>query len=202
MTGSGIPRRCYVQHNRERNCSEMLRQHDRERNSPVFRQTSSNTPCTNFVSLRMYAENGGGMLGLLHYRHALRYFAILILVSMVVALLAWPFRSEMSAQSANASQSLKTVGIWSQHNFDLIYTMAFSSAQQPDGPLIAYRASSADLRSAVAVAAVARSGLPQTPVFFPSPDGRYLALLNPQRMGYASNVNGAALSILPTDGSN
>jgi hypothetical protein len=120
---------------------------------------------------------------------------------MLLALLLWPFRSGIQARSANASPKLTTIGDWSQHNFDLIYTMAFSSAQQQDGPLVAYRASGTDLRSAVAVAAVARSGLPQTPVFFPSPDGRYLALLNPLHMGYGSDVNGASLSILPTDGS-
>jgi len=69
-------------------------------------------------------------------------------------------------------QALSTAGTWNTHNYDLIYTMAFSSAQQPDGPLVVYRASGSDLRTSEAVIAVARPSQGGTPLFFPSPNGQ------------------------------
>ncbi len=98
-------------------------------------------------------------------------------------------------------QALSTAGTWNTHNYDLIYTMAFSSAQQPDGPLVVYRASGSDLRTSEAVIAVARPSQGGTPLFFPSPNGQYLALLTPLRSGYGTDLNGAALRLLSTDGS-
>lgn len=97
-------------------------------------------------------------------------------------------------------RALSIAGTWNTHNYDLIYTMAFSSAQQPDGPLVVYRASGSDLRTSEAVIAVARSSENATPLFFPSPNGQYLALLTPLRSGYGTDLNGASLRLLSTDG--
>src|SRR2546425_11169482 len=98
-------------------------------------------------------------------------------------------------------QALSGAGTWNAHNYDLIYTMAFSGVQQPDGPLVVYRASGSDLRTSAAVIAVARHSEAATPIFFPSPNGQYLALLTPLRSGYGTDLNGAALRLLSTDGS-
>src|SRR5581483_453302 len=72
--------------------------------------------------------------------------------------------------------------------------------EQPDGPLVVYRAVGGDLRHVVPVVTVPRGPVVQTPVLFPSLDVRYVALLNPLMMRYASNLNGATLSVLSTDG--
>src|ERR1700694_3031778 len=124
-------------------------------------------------------------------------FSIIIL--MVLALINWPMREASYAQAG----SLFTTGAWNAGNADgsdLVYTVAFSRAEQPGGPLVVYRVPGADLQSVTPVFAMQRSPLLQTPVFFPSPDGRYLALLNPVQTGYATNLDGAALSIVSTDG--
>ena len=122
-----------------------------------------------------------------------------IIILMALALINWPVREATYAQAG----LLFTLGAWNAENADgsdLVYTVAFSRAEQPDGPLMVYRASGAALQSVTPVFAMQRSPLLQTPVFFPSPDGRYLALLNPVQTGYATNLNGAALSIVSTDG--
>jgi len=118
---------------------------------------------------------------------------------MALALINWPVREATYAQAG----LLFTLGAWNAENADgsdLVYTVAFSRAEQPDGPLMVYRASGAALQSVTPVFAMQRSPLLQTPVFFPSPDGRYLALLNPVQTGYATNLNGATLSIVSTNG--
>ena len=97
-------------------------------------------------------------------------------------------------------QPLKITGTWNTHPYDLLYTVAFSSEQQPNGPLVVYRATGTDVRSAVPVIALARGPQPATPVFFPSPDGRYLALLAPTRGDYGTNLNGASIELFSSDG--
>ena len=78
------------------------------------------------------------------------------LILVLLAGLAWPVYQALSAQQ-RASGDLLTTGRWEKHAYDLVYELAFSSAQQPDGPLVVYRASSADLRAAVPVLAVQRN---------------------------------------------
>src|SRR6266566_4609055 len=124
-------------------------------------------------------------------------FSIIILIAL--SLISWLVREAVYVQAG----SLFTTGAWNAENADgsdLVYTVAFSRAEQPNGPLVVYRVSGADLKSVTPVFAMQRSSLMQTPVFFPSPDGRYLALLNPIQVGYATNLDGAALaSYLPMD---
>ena len=94
-----------------------------------------------------------------------------------------------------SEQPLVVKGNWQDHTYDLVYTVAFSSQQQPNGPLIIYRASGANQSATVAVAAIARTSSPVTPMLFPSADGRYVALLKPLR----NTFNGAALSAISTE---
>jgi hypothetical protein len=127
---------------------------------------------------------------------------VLILVVLLSAPAAWllhiPFFGEQPG--APYTQALAVSGDWSAHNYDLVYTVAFSSAVQPNGPLVAYRASGANLRDVVPVAAIARGPQVATPLFFPSPDGRYLALLTSLGESYNDNLNGDSLRLLATNG--
>jgi len=85
----------------------------------------------------------------------------------------------------------------------MLYIVSFSSVQQPYGPLVVYRAFGSDLRTARPVVAMPRgstAALNLTPLLFPSPNGRALALLNPLSIGYDSNLNGSSLSVIPGDG--
>lgn len=132
---------------------------------------------------------------------------MLILMSLVTV--SWPIQHAIYARqvSSPAAQMLLTTGNWQTHNFDLVYTVAFSTEQHPNGPLLVYRVSGTDLHANVPVVAVQRDGDQNgpvspvgTPLFFPSPDGRYLALLSPLDAGYATNLDGASLSIISTAG--
>jgi len=127
---------------------------------------------------------------------------LLILILMLVALVIWPIRLSIFAQHSvePSLQPLVTSGSWNAHNYDLVYTIAYSSKVQPNGPLVVYRASATNLYSSVPVIAIQRTDLPPTPLFFPSPDGRYLALLAPSHSNSGTNLSGAALSVLSTDG--
>ncbi|MGB8344599.1 MAG: hypothetical protein WCD86_06925 [Ktedonobacteraceae bacterium] len=129
-------------------------------------------------------------------------FLVLALLVLLSAPAAWflhiPFFGEQ--HSAPYTRALAVSGAWSAHNYDLVYTVAFSSAAQPNGPLVAYRASGTNLQDVVPVAAVARGPQVATPLFFPSPNGRYLALLTPQGDSYNNNLNGAALQLFATNG--
>lgn len=126
-----------------------------------------------------------------------------VLILMFLASSAWPVYQALSAWQ-KAGSDLLTSGTWENHAYDLLYELAFSTARQPDGPLVVYRASAADLRAAVPVLAVQRdaggSVATNTPLLFPSPDGRYLALQAPLSAGYATNLQGAELGVLSTDG--
>ncbi len=126
---------------------------------------------------------------------------ILILASLIPVGYLVHVATYAQQNTPSTFQALSIAGTWNAHNYDLIYTMAFSSAQQPDGPLVVYRASGSDLRTSAAVIAVARHSEGATPIFFPSPNGQYLALLTPLRSGYGTDLNGAALRLLSTDGS-
>ncbi len=125
------------------------------------------------------------------------------LILVLLASSTWPVYQALSAHQ-RGSTDLVTKGTWANHAYDLLYELAFSSARQPDGPLVVYRASSADLHAPVAVFAVQRdaggSVSTNTPLLFPSPDGRYLALQTPLSAGYATNLQGAELGVLSTDG--
>jgi len=110
---------------------------------------------------------------------------LLLIILLILALpISWAIHLSSYAQQSNSKyiQSPAITGVWHIHPYDLVYTVAFSSEQQPNGPLVVYRATGADLRSAVPVIALARGPQPATLVFFPSPDGRYLALLTPATM--------------------
>lgn len=131
-------------------------------------------------------------------------FFWLVVTSVVLALFLQPAQNALNARPVSTlptqNGALTTLGSWQARNVDLVYSVAFSSAAQPNGPLVVYRAPGADLRALVPVAAVQRGPGVQTPLLFPSPDGRYLALLSPVKNGYAANLNGATLSIVATDG--
>ncbi len=123
-------------------------------------------------------------------KKTLLLFVILgLLLSVIVSVRVVSF-----AHQQLATQPLVTSGNWQDSNYDLLYTVAFSSEQQPNGPLVVYRASSTDLRSSVPVIAFARSSQPMTPLFFPSPDGRYLALSTP------ITTHQASLNVLSSEG--
>lgn len=124
----------------------------------------------------------------------------------------WTIRLPMfAAQDARAMQCestgvifcapMVTTGAWSAHGYDLVFTVAFSRKQQPNGPLVVYRASGTDLRTVVPVVALQRGPLPLTSLFFPSPEGQYLALLRPGSSGYGTYLQGGTLGLLATDGS-
>ena len=131
-----------------------------------------------------------------------RTLLLLLLVLMLVVPVGWAARELTYAQQDTMApyQKLTAMGTWNTHNYDLVYTVAFSSQQQPNGPLVVYRASSADLRANVPVIALARGQQVQTPIFFPSPNGQYLALLSPLQGNYGTDLYGASLSIFSTDG--
>ena len=128
---------------------------------------------------------------------------LLILLLILVLPVSWTIHLSSYAQQSNSAytQSPTITGAWHTHPYDLVYTVAFSSEQQPNGPLVVYRATGADLRSAVPVIALARGPQPTSPVFFPSPDGRYLALLTPATGNYGTNLDGAMIQIFASDGS-
>src|SRR5437660_8366721 len=95
---------------------------------------------------------------------------MLLLILMLLALVILPVRMSIFASAPPSLEPLVTKGSWDTHNYDLIYTVAFSSEEQPNGPLVVYRAAGTDLRSSVPVIAIQRTALPSTPLFFPSPD--------------------------------
>ncbi len=129
-----------------------------------------------------------------------KYFSTLIILVLTLTALIWPARIATFARHEQQAQLIATHAVWQPHNFDLLYAVSYSQKEQPYGPLVVYRAVGGDLRDVVPVVAVQRSSALQTPLVFPSPDGRYVALLQPLMMGYASNLNGAALSVFSTDG--
>ena len=128
------------------------------------------------------------------------FLFLLLLILIFPAYLAIHLASYASQSNDDRTRPLTVTGTWNTHPYDLVYTVAFSSQQQPDGPLVVYRATGTDLRSAVPVIALARGPQATTPVFFPSPDGRYLALLAPTGNGYGINLNGAMIELFSSDG--
>lgn len=123
----------------------------------------------------------------------------LLLLATLILLLLIVFGSThvfIYAQKGNAVAPLAVSGVWRTHPYDLLYTVALSSEQQPNGPLLVYRALGTDLRHVVPVIALRRDGLNVTPLLYPSPDGRYLALSTP----LAGHLNTAALSLFSSDG--
>src|SRR3989442_15958009 len=125
--------------------------------------------------------------------------ALLILPGSMVYLSS--FVAQDGACVANAAcPAVVARGSWFTQGYDLVYTVAFSRAEQPNGPLVVYRPSGTDLPTVVPVIALKRGPLSLTPLFFPSPDGRALALLMPTG-GYENALQGGTLSLLATDGS-
>src|SRR6266853_4320380 len=102
------------------------------------------------------------------WRGIMKRSLLLILLVILVLPVSWAIHLSSYARQSNGAntQSPAITGIWNTHAYDLVYTVAFSSEQQPDGPLVVYRATGADLRSAVPVIALARGQQPTTPVFF------------------------------------
>src|SRR5579871_2686465 len=144
-------------------------------------------------------------------RHLNRLQTGLVLLGLagLIGLMAWPARAVIFASNTQAANywqlsplvgTLHTAGNWSQSAGDLLYTVEFSRADQPFGPLVVYRASGADLRTAAPVIVVNRgqAARMETPLAYPSPDGRMLALLSPNPGG--SNLDGASLTIVSTGG--
>ena len=129
------------------------------------------------------------------------FLLILLLIVVLPISLALHLSSHTQPSNGASIQSLTITGAWHTHPYDLVYTVAFSSEQQPNGPLVVYRATGTDLRSAVPVIALARGPQPATPVFFPSPNGRYLALLSPTTGNYSTNLDGAMIQLFSSDGS-
>ncbi|HEV2582730.1 MAG TPA: hypothetical protein VGT44_17865 [Ktedonobacteraceae bacterium] len=133
---------------------------------------------------------------------------LLLTLLLLLALLAWRALPASITLPANAAPrrlaplvgTLTGGGTWHGAQDDLLYVVAFSSAQQPYGPLVVYRAFGTDLSAALPILIVPRSPLNLTPVLYPSPDGRALALLNPLSTGYNNTINGASLSIVSTYG--
>ncbi|MBV9257183.1 MAG: hypothetical protein JO215_04085, partial [Ktedonobacteraceae bacterium] len=70
--------------------------------------------------------------------------------------------SQLHMEKTVSGQPFMVKGNWQNHAYDLVYTVAFSSQQQPNGPLVIYRAAGTDQRSTVAVAAIARDSSPAT----------------------------------------
>ena len=131
-----------------------------------------------------------------------RTFLLIILMLALVAPLGWLVQKSTFARQdtlkTTMEQRLTVRGAWNASGDDLVYTVAFSRAEQPSGPLVVYRATGASLATAVTVIALARGPQVQTPLFFPSPDGRYVALMTPIRSD--STLQGDSLSVLSTDG--
>jgi hypothetical protein len=103
--------------------------------------------------------------------------------------------AQVHVKKTVSGQPFVVKGKWQDHAYDLVYSVAFSSQQQPNGPLIIYRASGANQSATVPVAAIARDSSPVTPMLFPSADGRYVALLKPLR----NTFDGAALNVISTE---
>ena len=129
-----------------------------------------------------------------------RYFASCILLALALAALIWPARMMTFAQHERHNLPANAGAPLQSDNSDLLFEVSYSQKEQPYGPLIVYRAINGDLRDVVPVVAVRRNPALQTPLLFPAPDGRYVALLQPLMTGFASDLNGAALSIFSTDG--
>ena len=133
-----------------------------------------------------------------------RTLLLIILILALVMPIGWLVRGSTLARQATLTtalgQKLTVRGLWNASSDDLVYTVAFSRQEQPNGPLVVYRASGAILQNAVPVIALARGPQVQTPLFFPSPDGRYVALLTPVYSNSGSAFHGASLSVLTTDG--
>ncbi|MGH2495535.1 MAG: hypothetical protein ACRDIV_12605 [Ktedonobacteraceae bacterium] len=125
------------------------------------------------------------------------YFVTSILLVLTLAALLWPIPIATFAQY---EQMIASSALWQPHNLDLLFVASYSRKEQPSGPLVVYRAPGGDLRNIVPVVAIARGSVTQTPLLFPSPDGRYVALLDQLMTGYTSNLNGATLSIFSSDG--
>ncbi len=128
------------------------------------------------------------------------FLFLLLLILLFPAYLAIHFSSHAEQGNGTETRPVTMMGTWNTHPYDLVYTVAFSSQRQPYGPLVVYRATGTDLRFSVPVIALARGPQATTPVFFPSPDGRYLALLAPMRSGYGINLNGAMIELFSSDG--
>ena len=129
-----------------------------------------------------------------------RYITTGIILTLVLAALIWPARIITFAQHGQHNQTTTASALLQSHSPDFLFETSYSHKEQPYGPLVVYRAINGDLRDVVPVVAVQRSAALQTPLLFPSPDGRYVALVQPHMTGFASNLNGAALSIFSTDG--
>ncbi len=129
-----------------------------------------------------------------------RTLLLVILCILLLVPVGWLARTTIFARQNIPTHGLTTTGSWSSLNYDLVYTVAYSSQQQPDGPLVAYRASSANLQNAVPVISIARGPQPMTPLFFPSPNGQYLALLTPISASMNTALNGASLRLFSSDG--
>ena len=127
-----------------------------------------------------------------------RYLATLIILILTLAALIWPAHIATFARHEQQARLITTQA--APHAFDLLYTVSYSQKEQPYGPLVVYRAIGGDLRNVVPVVAIQRSSALQTPLVYPSPDGRSVAVVQPLMMGYASNLNGAALSVFSTGG--
>jgi hypothetical protein len=129
-----------------------------------------------------------------------RTISLAMLCILLIAPAGWLARTTIFARQDAPTKVLATTGSWSSHTYDLVYTVAFSNQQQPNGPLVVYRASSASLQNTVPVISIARAAQPMTPLFFPSPTGQYLALLTPLHAGANTALNGAALRLYASDG--
>lgn len=127
-------------------------------------------------------------------------FLLIALLALFLSLtLSWAMHTAFSASyhQSISNPALVTQGNWTSHPYDLLYTVTFSTAQQPIGPLVVYRAATANLAAATPVIALRRSPSPITPLAIPSPNGHFLALATP----LSNNVASSSLSLLPTDGS-
>jgi hypothetical protein len=126
-------------------------------------------------------------------------FLSLTLLSVLLSSV-WINRLPVYAQSlvtlqTGGGQPLVINGDWQPQKYDLVYTVAVSSQQQPNGPLEVYRTSATDQRHTVQIASIERSGVGATPLFFPSTNGQYLALLTPLH----NSPDNAALSVISTE---
>lgn len=129
-----------------------------------------------------------------------KYFATGIILALALAALIWPARIITFAQQGRDNRTANAGTLLQSHNQDFLFEASYSQKEQPYGPLVVYRAMNGDLNHVVPVIAMQRSSALQTPLLFPSPDGRYVALLQPFMTGFASNLNGAALIVYSSDG--
>ena len=117
----------------------------------------------------------------------------LLLLATLVLLLLVLFSSThvfIYAQKGNAVAPLAMSGVWREHPYDLLYTVALSSEQQPNGPLIVYRALGADLRNVVPIIAVQREPLNVRAV------GACLAVLEGLPRSVAKDARAALIEML------